>query len=194
MNRISLCSVLWVSLSACQTYANEHGFPALNTIGRYLGVGWSHHTYHSQVDGRFDIISHRHPACAYPSRALSSIYSTNHNSIYIAPQSLPADFWQVPSIVDRPKSNTPPHQSILESDKRVWRMEPKKADELPDRRQQVPPSNRNDASITKEPLPGWLEPYMEDERTKKKDSVQIELESSPSDRASAAIKLNPRRR
>lgn len=71
---IALCSIAF----ALPMAAADYGFPTLNTIGRYFGTGWSHHSYHSTVNGRFTIIEHRHPGSDYPSQGLSYPYSPHH--------------------------------------------------------------------------------------------------------------------
>lgn len=67
--------VLVVGMCVEPAWSADHGFPVLNAAGRYLGVGWSHHTYHSNTSGRFPLMERRHPTTNYPSRYLSYPYA-----------------------------------------------------------------------------------------------------------------------
>lgn len=40
-------------------------FPVLNSIGRFWGVGYTRGGYQAALDGRFDIVTNRHPALNY---------------------------------------------------------------------------------------------------------------------------------
>ncbi len=62
--------VLSGGLVVAPASAVDHGLPLLNSAGRYLGVGWSHHSYHSNVSGRSEVLDRAHPASDYPSRCL----------------------------------------------------------------------------------------------------------------------------
>ncbi len=66
---------LLCSAGACQSAtADEQAFTRLNAIGRYLGVGYSHHGYHSGPAGRLQVVQQNHPASAYPSTHRASPY------------------------------------------------------------------------------------------------------------------------
>lgn len=72
-----LCALVLVGGMCVEpAWSADHGFPVLNAAGRYLGVGWSHHTYHSNTSGRFPMMERRHPATNYPSRYLSYSYAS----------------------------------------------------------------------------------------------------------------------
>lgn len=68
--------------------AQESEFPTLNTIGRFLGVGYSHTGYHGRRDGRFDAIQNRHPASNYGSGALLYPYDPGYRPV--RPMRMPA--------------------------------------------------------------------------------------------------------
>lgn len=165
--------------------ADEFGLPTLNTAGRYLGVGWSHHTYHSRVDGRYDVITNRHPACAYPSSALSSFYSPEYTNFPPRPESHSQGigFWRTPTITQLPADATKRDDSILsESSRPGAATGPKLAPQL--NREELAPPKVNvrpvDPPKPKEPPPSWLKPYLDSEKNKS-DSELIELEPSPND-------------
>lgn len=63
----------WVS-------ADERNLPALNAFGRFMGIGWST-GYHSNADGRFQMVKKNHPASAYPSSQLTHIYHPGYNPV-----------------------------------------------------------------------------------------------------------------
>lgn len=50
--------------------SGENDFPVLNSIGRFWGVGYTQGGYHAAQDGRFDVVTHRHPASNYRSGGL----------------------------------------------------------------------------------------------------------------------------
>ena len=50
--------------------AQEHNFPAMNSFGRFFGIGWSHGYHAGNLDGRFQAVKDRHPANTYGSNAL----------------------------------------------------------------------------------------------------------------------------
>jgi hypothetical protein len=45
--------------------AQDHDFPILNSVGRYLGVGYTRGGYHAAYDGRPNVVTDRHPAADY---------------------------------------------------------------------------------------------------------------------------------
>ncbi len=63
---------LGLSLLATSVSHADEGHSALNTVGRFLGMGYTYNGYHSRADGRFGF--HARPAHSYPSTALTSIY------------------------------------------------------------------------------------------------------------------------
>ena len=50
--------------------AQEHNFPAMNSFGRFFGIGWSRGYHAGNLDGRFQAVKDRHPANTYGSHAL----------------------------------------------------------------------------------------------------------------------------
>lgn len=200
MNRNSLLVLLVWTFSTTITFAHDYGFPTLNSVGRYLGVGWSHHTFHSRVDGRFDIISQRHPASAYPSNNLSYVYSPHYNNYPPRPlgSSDQIDFWHAPKTEAPTKAFSPPNTSILESvpapkpnqsKNNAEELLPPPISDLTEPRDSADASSASppptDPPKPKEPPPNWLKPFLESEKT---ESVAppIQLEPSPSDKTTSA--------
>ncbi len=192
MKKKTIGFALGLLFAAAPAMAGEFGFPTLNTAGRYFGVGWSHHTYHSRVDGRYDVITNRHPACAYPSTALSAFYSPDYTNF---PQRPDADnqgygFWKTPSIVPLPPNSSRREDSILNDQSRVGvgGAAPRPAPELRPEELTPPKVNSRPAEPPKpkEPPPNWLKPYLDGEK-KKADSELIELEPSPNDGKHATL-------
>lgn len=54
-----------VLCNPCSGWAQERELPLLNSIGRYLGIGYTRGGYHAPRDGRPDLISQRHPPSHY---------------------------------------------------------------------------------------------------------------------------------
>lgn len=176
MKRKSLGIALSLMLVSSVASAGDYGFPALNTVGRYLGVGWSHHTYHSRVDGRFDVITNRHPASAYPSTALNHIYSPGYVNLPERPYDPSgANFWGAPIAAVQPNMTSIQSNGSVPQPKRAPE-EVKAVEQLPPKAQpkpQQPPKPM-------EPPPNWLKPYL-DSQKKQAEGETIELERSPSD-------------
>ena len=182
MKRKSLGIALSLMLVSSVAFAGDYGFPALNTAGRYLGVGWSHHTYHSRVDGRFDVITNRHPASAYPSNALSHIYAPGYVNL---PErqydSSAANFWGAPIAAIQP--NLTGIQNSVGSMPQPGVPQPKHAPEEVKAAEQLPPKLPPKPQLPPKPIeppPNWLKPYL-DSQKKQAEGEMIELEQSPSD-------------
>lgn len=193
-----ICKLLFVccGVAASPVLGQDFGFPVLNTAGRYFGVGWSHHTYHSTVNGRLNVLDRRHPASDYPSRNLSHPYFPgywNHPVngpiggspvTYWAPTRIPGGFQQqpfptlAPDPVDRGRLGPRPE---LE------------AEDVPSTKVEDafsgPNNTTNLPSTPLQPPPVWLKPYLEQNSAPKliqpeiDDSDLLELQSSPSDRS-----------
>lgn len=122
-------------------FAQEHEFPTLNTVGRFLGVGFSHTGYHSRIDGRFN--HHNRPASAYGSSALDFPYSPSYQPFRparISPQ--PQAFTAPTNVVPTPAPEMPTTEDADESSEEI------QPEELP--KPVGPP-------------PNWLKPYMTEE-------------------------------
>lgn len=184
MKRKSSGIALSLMLVSSVAFAGDYGFPALNTAGRYLGVGWSHHTYHSRVDGRFDVISNRHPASAYPSAALSHIYAPGYVNLPARQyDSSAADFWGAPITSVQPNMTNMQSGGGSMSPSGVSILQQKRASEEVKAAEQLPPKSPpkpQQPPKPKEPPPSWLKPYL-DSQKKQAESEMIELEQSPSD-------------
>lgn len=63
--------------------AQEHNFPALNTFGRFFGIGWSHGYHSSTIDGRFEHHKASHPASMYASSGLLYPYDPNYSAAQV---------------------------------------------------------------------------------------------------------------
>jgi hypothetical protein len=91
-NRLAFVAAISLCSSAGAT---DHGFAGVNTLGRYLGWGWSKHTYHSQVDGRLNVITNRHQANQYGSGQLQYPYSPGYSNYPARPTFVqPLTPWQ----------------------------------------------------------------------------------------------------
>lgn len=192
-NMIGLGLVLGL-LSSSAT-AQEMGFPGLNTAGRYLGVGWSHHTYHSRVDGRLNAISNRHPASSYSSSSLDFMYSPGYTNFpNRACSQADSSLWNAPAVVENglgsmpTKSIVDPKQSLPSSPKLAPEQN-RKAEELAAPK----PIKPVEPPKPKEPPPNWLKPYLDGEKAKA-ESDEIELEPSPNDSKSTSLLLPNRYR
>lgn len=66
-------------VSACSTVAaQDHDFPTLNSIGRFLGYGYTNGGYHTGNNGQWDAIKQRHPASSYRSSSLLYPYQAGY--------------------------------------------------------------------------------------------------------------------
>jgi hypothetical protein len=178
------------SLACCLTTANDNilfsdGYPLLNSVGRYSGWGWSQHTFHSRVDGRLNIITDRHPACAYGSQALTGIYSPSYQNYPARPvvTSPTTNFWNAPIATDAQSkqhespSISQPEYSLLDSRKKTAAPEQKNGTKKAPADTTLPPPTKPN-----QPPPSWLKRYLESESNERGEG--IESESSPSDRTS----------
>ncbi|GAB5404957.1 MAG: hypothetical protein Aurels2KO_31880 [Aureliella sp.] len=133
--------------------AQEHEFPALNSLGRFLGVGYSNTGYHGRRDGRFDVIKARQPS-HYASSGLSYPYDPAYRPYR------PARVTQAP---------IPGAQQFAAPSG------PTAAPELPsDEPEEIKPEEVKPAKPVGPP-PQWLKPHL-------KDTDEEAIDSSPSDR------------
>lgn len=72
-------AIILALVSACSTgMAQEHDYPTLNSIGRFLGYGYTNGGYHSGNNGQFDSLKKRHPASSYRSGSLLYPYQAGY--------------------------------------------------------------------------------------------------------------------
>ncbi len=71
--------VLIASMGGSSALA-QHNLPALNSVGRFFGVGWSHGYHSGCYDGRFQHVKDSHPASMYPSSQLLYPYSPGYSA------------------------------------------------------------------------------------------------------------------
>jgi hypothetical protein len=196
-------AVCQLALCGSPAGAIEYGFPGLNSVGRYFGVGWSHHSYHSRVDGRFHLANQR-PACSYPSHALTSIYSAGYinppPSIQSSHQNITN--WQpptmpIPSAPTREPSRKPA-TSILDNPSEEIQLESKDQEESADKEEatdsdSAPSPNDSNSKQDKQvrpvsppkpsiPPPAWIKPYLEN---------NTEVDSQDSAPQAEVIELDP---
>lgn len=174
-------AVCHLALSGPPAWAIDYGFPGLNSVGRYFGVGWSHHSYHSHVDGRFHL-ANQNRACSYPSHALTRIYSAGYvnppPSIQSSHQNITN--WQpptmpIPSAPTREPSRKP-DTSILDNPSEEIPLESKDREESADKVEATDSdsaSSPNDSNSKQDkvrpatppkpsiPPPAWIKPYLE---------------------------------
>lgn len=194
MKRTSVVLALALSFLSNACFAeDDFGFPAINTLGRYLGVGWSYHTYHSRVDGRIKAITNRHPAEAYPSSSLSYMYAPGYTN-YPPAANKPQPFWNAPVVQNiqpvNPLSQPISQGSMVPEVARPSNL-PKRAPEEKQIEELRPPASVKPQVPAKpqEPPPGWLKPYLDGDKSKSDGSL-IELEPSPSDAKSTQLPQN----
>lgn len=176
-------------LSAQQGCAQDREFPVMNTIGRYLGVGYTRAGYHAAQDGRMDIVSSRHPASDYRPGGLpvrSMAYVTGTPII---------QSWQPPPIVSVPNHSAPAAKSPSKDNDKSTEGGKAPAKEPAASKSLVPEVIETPKPITPPkpsgPPPSWLKDYLNDEKVPSlkeklspKDNIEtkeIELEKSPSD-------------
>lgn len=61
-----------------RTEAQERGFPILNSMGRYLGYGYTQGGYHAPANGQLPLVRKMHPASDYPSGQLQYAYNRGY--------------------------------------------------------------------------------------------------------------------
>lgn len=132
----------------------ETEFPTINTIGRFLGVGYSHTGYHGRRDGRFDAIERRHPASNYGSNGLLYPYDLAYRPVRPMRMPAPAAVHSTPRVAPAMPKIAPPQPAI----------EPEQVD-TPD---PTPPK----PSV---PPPQWLKPHL------KQPDIDQKKESTPTE-------------
>ncbi len=123
-------------------------FPVLNSIGRFWGVGYTRGGYHAAQDGRFDIVTNRHPAPNYRPGSLPH-YS---QPIYSPPPASPS-----PVVAPTPTVQKSGDKSSAPKKSEAKPGAPE-ANELP--RPVVPAKPAG-------PPPRWLEDYLQREAAEK---------------------------
>ncbi|MCA9130639.1 MAG: hypothetical protein KDB22_26305 [Planctomycetales bacterium] len=95
MPRISLrvlcfsAALVAYGLAATSACSQEYDFPVLNSMGRFLGVGYSRHGYHSAADGRPNIVTRIHAPQKYASGQLMYPYSPGYQPVSTTYQMAP---------------------------------------------------------------------------------------------------------
>ncbi len=169
-----------------QSYAQDREFPVLNTLGRYLGVGYTRDGYHAAYDGRMDIVSDRHPASDYrlgglPHRATPFVSGTPF-----------VHSWQQAPVVTSPSSSGASTKTNINNTGKPAADEKSSTREPASTKASTPEVIETprpvDPPKPSGPPPSWLKDYLKDESEKSssgpKDNIEtkaIELESSPSD-------------
>lgn len=146
--------------------AQDHDFPILNSLGRYLGVGYTRGGYHAAYDGRPNVVTDRHPAAEYRSAGFQNyqqpaLYAhplppqwQSNTAASPAPSSAPNSPINAPQPHGQPTagSTTGPQPEVL----------------------QAPPPQAPPKPVG--PPPSWLKEYLQDEQAKQPQ----EATSSPS--------------
>ncbi len=177
---------LLVSTPNCG-WAQDREFPTLNSIGRFWGVGYTRGGFHAAQDGRFDVVTNRHPATDYRRGGLPTRNSMNYS---------PTVDWTPPTAAPPGAFATPTQAPPLNADK----SQPSNSPKSPARsnpQSSVPPVTVEAIPAPKpvvpakptQPPPAWLQEYLEDEETSSRknpnpsgDDLPAELlEISPSD-------------
>lgn len=176
-------------MSAQQGFAQDREFPVLNTIGRYLGVGYTRAGYHAAQDGRFDIVSSRHPASDYrpsglPVRSMPYVSGAPIIQSWQAPPIVSAPNYSAPAAKPSGKDNDKPTDRAKTSTKEPAETKSPIAEVIETPKPLTPPKPSG-------PPPSWLKDYLKDEKETSlketlspKDNIEtkaIELEKSPSD-------------
>ncbi|MBX3420091.1 MAG: hypothetical protein KF752_00905 [Pirellulaceae bacterium] len=179
-NKLVKVIALGLAMHGATAQAVDYGFPMANTIGRYWGVGWSHHSYHSHHDARFSIVAHRHPSSRYPSQGLLYPYAADY--VNHPPESVHqrAQFLQLTPGV--PHSESILNRSLQGAGQASpTDVEPTKNQNKPEVVRKPPPAK------PVAPPPAWIRPYLETRPPEAPSSEQIgegeliEIEPSPSD-------------
>lgn len=135
-----------------QVAAADHDFSAFNSIGRYLGIGYTRGGYHAAYDGRPDLVTNRHPASAYRTGGLPYNPAQAYYSGY--PQGVVAS----PAPTVAPQGNRP--QATLQI--LPGQAKPSASPAQPSAEKVQPPGPVAPANPT-EPPPNWLKDYLKQE-------------------------------
>lgn len=106
--------VVFLLFATGNSFAQERKYPILNSMGRFLGVGYTRGGYHAGANGQFLIVKHRHPASDYRSRALAYPYQAGYAPVTpaVAPQSpsgmTPRQASPAPTVLLKPQLDPPP--------------------------------------------------------------------------------------
>ncbi len=188
------------------TSAQDREFPTLNSIGRYLGVGYTRSGFQAANDGRFDIVSGRHPATDYRAGGLPQRAFQNQHG---APAVLGWQPQQTMQFAPTPTTTTTSPNSATSNAPLTDKEPPKGSPGLgKSPAQETSPSNdpssRNprgpEVLETPKPIsppkpdgppPTWLQDYLREEQGKNTlpskssqgniDFQELDADSSPSD-------------
>lgn len=145
----------------------DHEFPVINSIGRFLGVGYTHGGYHAAQDGRLNVISNRHPAGNYRPGGLPQ----HTRPLYSAPRSLVGS-GPSPLLAPVLADATPPTSGRAGES-------PSDASPSDNFSNKRPPAPQAAAAVTpeaptrgSEPPPAWLEEYLQQAEADKQREVQ----------------------
>ncbi len=176
LKRLAALSIgIGVSLTGA-AHAQERNLPALNSFGRFFGIGWSRGYHAGAYDGRFQHEKASHPASMYGSNALLYPYQPGYEP--------PRPFMQAsPALAQPVYSNTVEMQgfgSILQGPSNQ---------PMPNASTQLMPSQAPAIPAKPiEPPPTWLRPFLKEEanqpveqsKSSPREDVPAE-ETSPSD-------------
>ena len=147
--------------------AQEHNHPAMNSVGRFFGIGWSHGYHAGVLDGRFQREKDNHPTNIYGSSALLYPYQNGYEpyrTFTLANQG----YVQSVSGIGESQSFPSAQQNTLNQP-------------TPTLAPVIPPK-------PVEPPPTWLRPFLKDdakrglEQPKQESREEVEAEeASPSD-------------
>ncbi len=146
--------------------ADGDGVPWLNSLGRYLGVGYSYHGYQAAQGGGLPVVRRNHPAANYRSGALLAPYHAAGLQPTAHPNS-PAG--RIEGVLAQPAHATGALQQPTSDSPR----------------QPAPPAG---------PPPIWLEEYLDQQPSPApplEPTPTPSLESSPSDRDGAVAPTRP---
>ena len=73
-SRILVALMLAATFPSGVVLADDNGHPLLNSVGRFLGIGYTHHGYHASQGGQLNIVKQNHPAANYRSSHLLAPY------------------------------------------------------------------------------------------------------------------------
>ncbi len=144
-------------------HAQERNLPALNSFGRFFGIGWSRGYHAGAYDGRFQHEKASHPASMYGSNALLYPYQPGYEP--------PRPFMQAsPALAQPVYSNTVEMQgfgSILQGPSNQ---------PMPNASTQLMPSQVPAIPAKPiEPPPTWLRPFLKEEANQPWSSPSLPL-------------------
>lgn len=175
--------LLGIVLAAPQLgWGAEHEFPVMNSIGRFWGVGYTRGGYQAAQDGRFDVVTARHPASNYRMGGLPNYSQQHFSTAPMVAAPLPASVL-VPNAPDRNGAANHSAQGGPAANAKPGKP-PTSAEVVPVPQPMVPAKPAT-------PPPRWLEDYLQGQESSQSQQSSPSTKGKPTDESGPATQAAP---